>query len=330
MLALFLVVLAPDPVTLRAAADAHEASGRHLAAATAYLDLADTAGLTAADRIEVLGRAHDNLYAAWLAAPDHTQHLCRALTLAESVIREARFRDEHQRLYWVDTVALDRKGLREDAMKFAHPNCRFDAEGQPLARGRSRPTVAERSPIEAPRTEPAQLVLLDSPASASPDEPLLTVPTVRSTPERERPRDTTPPLPVPERLPRPEQPVRPAPTSGGSLLIAGGLSLGAATAFGALAGWSVIRHDALERRIDQLRSTAHAQGYTAPEVAALRDALGADADRIRNISLSTALAAGATATVGAVLIGVGAWRRGVARRFALTPAWRGLWVVAHF
>lgn len=330
MLALFLVLLAPDSVTLRAAADAHEASGQHLAAATAYLDLADAAGLTAADRVGVLGRAHDNLYAAWLSAPDHTQHLCRALTLAESVVRDARFRDEHQRLYWVDTVALDRKGLRDGAMKFARPNCRFDAAGQPLARGRSRPAVAERSPKDARRTTPAQPVLLDPPTSDPADEPLLAVRTAPSSPGRERPRDATLPPPAPERLARPEHPARPALPSGGGLLIAGGLSLGAATVFGALAGWSVVRHEELERRIDQVRSTAQAQGYTAPEVTALRDALGADADRIRNISLSTAIVAGATATVGAVLIGVGARRRGVARRFALTPAWRGLWVVAHF
>lgn len=148
----FVLFLAQEPDVLRAAAEAHEEAARYLDAAAAYLRLAEQPGVA---RLDELSHAHDAFFAAYAnarpASAADPWHLCRALFLAESTVREDRFRDEQQRLYWKQTAALDLQKLKADAEKYGRPNCRHDAAGRthgPVLR-LARVSVASEPPRPA-------------------------------------------------------------------------------------------------------------------------------------------------------------------------------------
>ena len=111
---------------LRALAEEHEGADRFVEAGDAYLELARRAD--ARPRDALLG-AHTNFDSAFIASGDVRQ-LCRALQIAERVVRDGGFDSDEQAKFWAEVVEDDLARLAEDAKKHSKANCRFDAAGQ--------------------------------------------------------------------------------------------------------------------------------------------------------------------------------------------------------
>lgn len=155
MLLLPLVLILAPPESLRAQAEAHETAGRHLEAATLYLQLARQPHVA---RLTELSHAHDALLAAFLASERREPwHLCRATWLAEQVIDEDKFSSREQAQFWRETVGGDLAELRREATTQRRPNCRFDAQGEPFA-----PPIVRPAPAEA-RVDPPPLPRVEHP-----------------------------------------------------------------------------------------------------------------------------------------------------------------------
>jgi hypothetical protein len=121
----------PDVVELRARAEARAKDRAYAEAGGSYEKLAALPGV---DRRKELLNAHTNFEAAYLTSQE-TRHLCRALRIAEQVVREDGFENEQMGLFWRERVEEDLERLRVDAVKTKRPNCRFATTGE------SRPPV---------------------------------------------------------------------------------------------------------------------------------------------------------------------------------------------
>lgn len=118
---------APNESELRAQAESKAKDRAYAEAGEVYVTLAD---LPEVDRVREMFNAHTNFEAAFLTS-HRPRHLCRALGVAELVVREGRFKDEDMGLFWRELVDQDLERLREDAIKTRRPNCRFAASGGP-------------------------------------------------------------------------------------------------------------------------------------------------------------------------------------------------------
>ena len=146
---------------LRELAEEHENADRFVEAGDAYLELARRGD--ARPRDALLG-AHTNFDSAFIASGDVRQ-LCRALQIAERVVREGGFDSDEQAKFWAEVVEDDLVRLAEDAKKNNKANCRFDAAGQ-----RRRPVML-LADEDLPRV----------PAALETESPVV-LPTPRSTP----------------------------------------------------------------------------------------------------------------------------------------------------
>lgn len=118
---------ASDEAELRARAESKAKDRAYAEAGEVYVTLAD---LPEVDRVREMFNAHTNFEAAFLTS-HQPRHLCRALGVAEMVVREGKFRDEEMGLFWRELVDQDLERLREDAIKTRRLNCRFAASGGP-------------------------------------------------------------------------------------------------------------------------------------------------------------------------------------------------------
>ena len=148
---------------LRALAEEHENAERFVEAGEAYLELAHRSD--ARPRDALLG-AHTNFDSAFIASGDARQ-LCRALQIAERVVRGGGFDDGEQAKFWAEVVEDDLARLAEDAKKNNKANCRFDAAGQ-----RRKPVMllADDAPprVPAENVETASPVALPMPPGLTP------------------------------------------------------------------------------------------------------------------------------------------------------------------
>lgn len=145
---------------LRALAKEHEHAERFVDAGEAYLRLAGQPDVRVRD--ELLG-AHTNFESAFIASEDSKQ-LCRALRIAERVVREGQFDHAEQQKFWAELVEADLVRLAEDATKRKTANCRFDAAGrrlEPIA------LIADDDPPHVP----AERVEVARPAVPAPPGP---------------------------------------------------------------------------------------------------------------------------------------------------------------
>jgi len=124
------------------------------AAADAHLKLATT---TAERPLDEFHHAHTKFDSAFLV-DGATVYLCRALAVADLVLRTATFTDEQERLSWEETRGDDLDRLREDAAQTDRANCRYDTTGKP-----AQPRVA----LLAADDPPANTALL-TPLAAPP------------------------------------------------------------------------------------------------------------------------------------------------------------------
>lgn len=152
---------ASNEAELRARAESKAKDRAYAEAGEVYVTLAD---LPEVDRVREMFNAHTNFEAAFLTS-HQPRHLCRALGVAELVVREGNFRDKEMGLFWRELVDQDLERLREDAIKTRRLNCRFAASGGPRT---SVPLLAESElPVRLPlpeNPEPARDVL--SPTSS--------------------------------------------------------------------------------------------------------------------------------------------------------------------
>lgn len=118
---------------------------------------------------------------------------------------------------------------------------------------------------------------------------------------------------------------------GRGLLIAGGISLGAASVLGGVAAYAALRVDTAMTRHDGLAAEANGQGYTSPDVGVMRRDLEADAPYWRRVMIGTAITSGVLTGAAVALLTVGAVkRRQTPARLALHPILPGLLLIARF
>lgn len=132
----------PGEAELRAQAEARAKDRAYADAGEVYVKLA---GLPGVERRKELLNAHTNFEAAYLTLRE-TRHLCRALSIAEQVVREDQFKEEQMEQFWRERVDEDLERLRTDAIKTRRLNCRFGATGAP------RPSVPLLADGEPPPT----------------------------------------------------------------------------------------------------------------------------------------------------------------------------------
>lgn len=125
---------------------------------------------------------------------------------------------------------------------------------------------------------------------------------------------------------------RPSSTRPGrGLLIAGGISLGAASVLGGVAAYAALRVDTAMTRHDGLAAEANGQGYTSPDVGVMRRDLEADAPYWRRVMIGTAITSGVLTGAAVALLTVSAVkRRQTPARLALHPILPGLLLTARF
>ena len=116
-----------DEAELRAQAEAKVESRAYAEAGKVYEQVAALPGV---DRRKELLNAHTNFERAFLTSHE-TRHLCRALRIAEQVVREGGFKNEEMGLFWRERVEDDLERLRADAVETKRPNCRFGVTGEP-------------------------------------------------------------------------------------------------------------------------------------------------------------------------------------------------------
>lgn len=151
-----------DVADLRAQAEARVEERAYAEAGKVYEKVAALPGV---DRRKELLSAHTNFEAAYLTSRE-TRHLCRALRIAEQVVREDGFENEEMGLFWRERIEEDLERLRADAVETKRPNCRFGETGErrppvPLLADGDPPRVRMHTP-EQP--EPAQDVGLPAPS----------------------------------------------------------------------------------------------------------------------------------------------------------------------
>lgn len=158
-LLLFTLILAegPDAAELRAQAEGKARERAYAEAGELFVKLAALPGV---ERRKEMFNAHTNLEAAYLTSHE-TRHLCRALGVAELVIREDGFKDEQMGQFWRDLVEEDLDRLRADAVKTKRPNCRFGETGNPRS---TVPLIADGDP------PPARLNMSEKPVFVPKDE----------------------------------------------------------------------------------------------------------------------------------------------------------------
>lgn len=140
-----------DVAELRAQAEARVEERAYAEAGKVYEKVAALPGV---DRRKELLSAHTNFEAAYLTSRE-TRHLCRALRIAEQVVREDGFENEEMGLFWRERIEEDLERLRADAVETKRPNCRFGETGEP------RPPVPLLADGDPPRVRlhlPEQLV----------------------------------------------------------------------------------------------------------------------------------------------------------------------------
>ena len=312
------------PETLAAAGEAH------LRRATA---------LRVEERLPELEAAHRDFEAAYLKADEDPRYLCRALAAAEFALRSAPFRDEQERVFWQELRDDDLQQLKNDAKRQGRANCRFDAAGEAVTRGKPRPLVAARPPAppvsdppasDAPASDPSaggtptRVSLLLEPAPQ--DSPLLDVPR-----ERAKPRATQPRGAEPAAATRPSAPAQHAPEDLGArrLIAAGITTLTAGFAATGVAGYTGARTLGAAREALSLGAEVGAFGTT--EQVAQSDALRREYRAMGTATLVLSVSGAVALVVGAVLVGVGRRRlTRAAARVALVPTGTGLGVFTRF
>mgnify|MGYP000855974703 CR=1 FL=1 len=285
MMLAYMLVLALQPgadqgsaittAELRALAREHEDAERFVDAGEAYLRLAGHPDVRVRD--ELLG-AHTNFESAFMVSEDSKQ-LCRALRIAERVVREGQFDHAEQQKFWAELVAADLARLAEDAMKKKAANCRFDAAGR--------------------RVEPIALIADDDPPRPMPADLVETAGVVAGP----TPLESTPPGPTPRDARR----TRARTAAGASLL---GLGIG----FIGLTTGAAVAHGIQLAALDRLRDSAPARGGLSDAEKNLVPQLGADGFDSRAAAIGFGVAAAATFIPGVVLLARRhrVWRRAVA------------------
>ena len=248
MILTYMLVLALQPgadhgsamttAELRALAKEHEDAERFAEAGEAYLQLAGRPDVRVRD--ELLG-AHTNFESAFIASEDSRQ-LCRALWIAERVVREGKFDHDEQQTFWRELVAADLARLAEDANEKKAGNCRFDGSGR--------------------RLEPIALIADDDPPRVAAERVEVASPV--PTPLRPMPRDT-------RRLR--------ARTAGGGVLLGLGLGfIGMTTGAAVLHGIQLVALDRLRDATNAGGSLSDAEKELVPRLRA--DALDSRAAAI--------------------------------------------------
>lgn len=285
MMLAYMLVLALQPgadqgsaittAELRAVAREHEDAERFVDAGEVYLRLAGHPDVRVRD--ELLG-AHTNFESAFIASEDSRQ-LCRALRIAERVVREGQFDHAEQQKFWAELVAADLARLAEDAMKKKAANCRFDAAGR--------------------RVEPIALIADDDPPRPMPADLVETAGVVAGP----TPSESTPPRPTPRDARR----TRARTAAGASLL---GLGIG----FIGLTTGAAVAHGIQVAALDRLRDSAPARGGLSDAEKNLVPQLGADGFDSRAAAIGFGVAAAATFIPGVVLLATRhrVWRRAIA------------------
>lgn len=208
-----------------------------------------------------------------------------------------------------------------------------------------RPPATPTAPTPSPQLEPSTSALpttsdevgppipVETGVSPSDGDALLEVkpPPVRSV-AVEGPKASVP-SPDPEaRTVSPADSDRPILNHPGrGLLIAGGISLGAASVLGGVTTYAAIRVDAAMTQHDGLAAEANSQGYTSPDVGVMRRDLEADAPHWRRVMIGTAITTVVLTGAAVALLTVGAVkRRQSPARLALHPVLPGLLLTARF
>ena len=157
---LFALCLAegPDPAELRAQAEGKAKGRAYVEAGELFVKLAALPGV---ERRKEMFNAHSNFEAAYLTSHE-PRHLCRALGVAELIVREDGFKDEQMGLFWRELVDEDLERLREDAVKTRRTNCRFWGTGGPRS---AVQLLADGDPPAVPMN------LSEKPAPEVPDRP---------------------------------------------------------------------------------------------------------------------------------------------------------------
>lgn len=318
------------PLAVHLILAASPAADPSICAPTDYRCTAETnvaAARTAAsdiERAQRLYRAHRAYLAlARSTAPaERARTLCRAVELLGQVRALPGTESLRQRI--VDT-ARD----TEDALADADIGCPLPKKPRKVAGRRVATASSTATPTSVEHRPPSSVseptpVLLDVRTSRPTTSTALTqrantIPSSTSTIEQDRRAD--------EVLPRSSNPAPVHP--GRSLVIAGGVTLGAGVALVAAAG--VLGHRMSETRADVLALDGMIDGFASAEEAAQGDALVRDYRTMGSQTLVLALTGGATVIVAAVLTGVGAKR--MARRTtraALVPVPGGLALRGRF
>ncbi len=155
-----LQLLAPSPSleALRRTAETLNEAGNNSESADAWLALAEA---DPAQRSDALDEAHINLLAVYFYHQD-VAGLCRAIKLAESVLRAGGFANEGAKQVWQDRWDYLEDELRTHSTTTNRSNCRFTANGHPRVRVAllpdtppSFPELAPQEPHRAPPTETA-------------------------------------------------------------------------------------------------------------------------------------------------------------------------------
>ncbi len=129
----------PDVAAQRKKAETLAGQRAFVDAAESYQVLASMNGV--ASRVDALDIAHHYLTKAW-RAENKSEHLCRAVQLADQVMTEITFRDDAQASYWSWRKDEDLDNLKMTAVKTREENCRFDATGTPKSVRKTPPKVA--------------------------------------------------------------------------------------------------------------------------------------------------------------------------------------------
>lgn len=278
------------------------------------------------------------------------QHLAAASSAYIGLFRET---GDSRHLCTAETLAV--QGLALGPLRTVITRYRDEARAElsrlqavcpPASSPRSGAPTRPKAPATArTRPRPAAPLSPDNPTTSetsdSPDTIVVPPTTLEPTPPAARSTAISPPRPsallladAPTPQPDPLLPVRAQPRNpsrpGLGLLVAGGLSFGAALALGGVAGYAATRRDDLVRTGDALHYEATAQGYTDPTTAAAWPEMEATAQRWHRALLGTALTGGLLGAVSIALLTAGAHRRHNVRNVAARPSLGGVLFLARF
>ena len=256
------------------------------------------------------------------------RHLCTAETLAVQGLALGPLRAVLTR--YRDEARAELSRLQAVCPPASSP--RSGAPTRPKA-----PTTARTRPKPPAPPSPNDLATSET----APGTPAVPPTTLEPTPPAARSTAISPPRPsallladAPTPQPDPLLPVRAQPRNrsrpGLGLLVAGGLSFGAALALGGIAGHAATRRNDLVRTGDALHHEATAQGYTDPTTAAAWPEMEAAAQRWHRALLGTAITGGLLGAVSIALLTAGAHRRHSVRNVAARPSLGGVLFLARF